>query len=52
MDVEAKGIIKDFIEDFIKDTAKEDNKGIVIIYNTYVNRGKRSIGFRVFILVI
>ena len=31
MDVEAKGIIKDFIEDSIENAAKENNKGVTII---------------------
>ena len=54
--MEAKGIIKDSVKDFVKDstedTAKENNKGVTIVYNTYINKKKRSIGFRVFILVI
>ena len=50
--MEVKGIIEDFIEDFIEDAIKKDNKGTVIIYNTYINKGRCSIGFRVFILVI
>ena len=52
MDMKAKGIVKDFIEDFIEDTAKENNKGVIIIYNTYINKGKRNIGFRALILAI
>ena len=52
MDVQAKGTIKDFIEDFIKDTAKEDNKGTVTTYNTYINKKKRSIAFKALILTI
>ena len=50
--MEAKGTIEDFVEDFIEDTVKENDKGVVVIYNTYVNRGRRSIGFKAFILVI
>ena len=52
MDIEAKGTVKDFIKDFIKDAVKEVNKGTVIIYNTYINGERYSIGFRAFILVI
>ena len=52
MDIEAKGIIKDSIKDFIKDTAKKDNKGTAIVYNTYINGKRRSVGFRVFILAM
>ena len=46
--MEAEGTVKDSI----KDAVKEDDKGTATIYNTYVNGGKRSTGFRVFILVI
>ena len=52
MDIEVKGTIKDFIKDFIEDAVKKDNKGIIVIYNTYVNGGRYSIRFKVFILVI
>ena len=50
--MEVKGTIKDFIKDSIKNTAKENNKGTIIIYNTYINKGKCNIGFKAFILVI
>ena len=50
--MKAKGTIKDFIKDFIKDTAKEDNKGAATVYNTYINGGRRSVRFRVFILTM
>ena len=43
---------KDFVADFIEDIAKEDDKGVAVIYNTYINGGRCSIGFRAFILVI
>ena len=52
IDVEAKGTIKDSAKDSIKDTTKKDDKSAVIAYNTYINRGRRSAGFRAFILVI
>ena len=52
MDVEAEGTAEDSAEDSTEDAAKEDNKGAATIYNTYINKGRRSIGFKVFILVI
>ena len=54
MDVEAKGTVKDSVKDFIKDTTlKENNKGTVITYNTYINRERRSsIGLKPLILAI
>ena len=52
MDVEAEGIVKDFIEDSIEDTVKKNDKGITIIYNTYINKGRCSVRFKAFILVI
>ena len=50
--MEAEGIVKDFIKDFIEDTAKENNKGTVTTYNTYINKKRYSIGFKTLILVI
>ena len=47
-----KDFVKDSIKDFIKNTAKKDNKGAVITYNTYINKERRSVGFRAFILTI
>ena len=52
MDVEAEGTVKDFIKDFIENTVKKNDKGIIITYNTYINRKRCSVRFRVFILVI
>ena len=50
--MEAEGTVEDFVKDFIKDIVKEDNKGAVIIYNTYINGRRCSVGFKAFILVI
>ena len=52
MDIKAKGTVKDFAKDFIKDTIKKNNKGVAITYNTYINKKKRNVGFRAFILAI
>ena len=52
MDVEAEGTIEDFIKDFIKDIIKKNDKGATTAYNTYINKGKHSIRFKVFILII
>ena len=50
--MEAEGTVEDSVEDSIKDTIKEDNKGAATAYNTYINRERRSIRFKTFILVI
>ena len=52
MDVEAEGTIKDSVKDSIKDTVKKNNKGTATAYNTYVNKEKRSAGFKALILTI
>ena len=52
MDIEAKGTVKDSVKDSIEDAAKEDNKGTVIAYNTYINKKRHSVGFKAFILAI
>ena len=52
MDIKAEGTIEDFIKNFIKDAAKENNKGTVTAYNTYINKERYSVRFKAFILVI
>ena len=52
MDIETEGTIKDSVKDFIEDITKENDKDAAITYNTYINEGRCSIGFRVFILII
>ena len=50
--METKGTVKDSVKDSIENTIKKNNKGTAITYNTYINKRKRSIRFKAFILII